>query len=133
LEKVMSDSKEKIEDLASQYLNLWQKQFKNHASDKMMKDTFTAMNQMNAGAQELMKSFDTPEKTQEWITTWADSWKAQFNNGTEQHPAFTFAQANGATSSSAASGNTAHEMDDLTQRIALLEERLQQLESRLKD
>jgi len=128
----MSDSDNKIEDLASKYLNLWQEQLKNQASDKVISDTMAAASQMNAGAQELMKSLDTPEKTQEWMATWAQTWKEQFKNGTEQQNPFAQAFQNGPTSSSAAPEHTKHDVDDLTRRITLLEERLQQLESRLK-
>lgn len=128
----MSDSDNKIEDLASKYLNLWQEQLKSQASDKVVSDAMAAANQMNAGVQELMKSLDTPEKTQEWMATWAQTWKAQFDNGTEQQNPFAQAFQNGATSHKPAPEHTEHDVDELTLRITLLEERLQQLESKLK-
>jgi len=126
----MSDSDKTIEDLASQYLDLWQKQLSSQLSEKTIADTIAVANQMNDGAQEFLKSLDTPEKSQEWVTTWADSWKAQFNNATkQQNPS----DPTGPAPASPTPQHSEHGVDDLTRRIALLEERVQQLESKPKD
>jgi len=122
----MSDSDNNINDLASQYLDLWQKQLMSQASEKVVEDALKTAGSFQSQSQELMKSLDTPDKMQTWMAQWAESWKAQFSEETGN-------QTNGATATSAAPEHTEHNMDELTRRITLLEERVRSLESQLKE
>ena len=122
----MSDSDNKLNDLASQYLDLWQKQLASQSSEKIVEDAMKTAGEFQNQSQEMMKQLDTPEKMQAWMAQWADSWKAQFSDGTGIHP-------NGTASSSDTSGNAKHNVDELTRRITLLEERVRELESRFKN
>ncbi|NVJ91270.1 MAG: hypothetical protein HWE34_06415 [Methylocystaceae bacterium] len=125
----MSDSEKDIHAMAAQYLDLWQKQLASQSSEKMIEETMKATNLYRDQMGEMMSTFDTPEKMQNWMGQWAESWKAQFENATGQdEPAST-----GAAPSASASDNNQHDVDELTRRIAALEERVLFLESKLKD
>ncbi len=124
----MSDSEKDIHAMAAQYLDMWQKQLASQSSEKMIEDAMKATNLYRDQMGEMMTSFDTPEKMQNWMGQWAESWKAQFENATGQNQS----ASTGAAPSASASGNNQHDMDELTRRIAELEERVLFLESKLK-
>lgn len=124
----MSDSDNKIHDLAAQYLDLWQKQLLSQSSERVVEDSLKLGEVFNQQASEMMKTLDTPEKIQSWMGNWADSWKEQFKDGTNP---FTTAQTGGTTSASPAPEHTERNMDELSRRIAELEKRVRELESRL--
>lgn len=129
----MSDSENDIHNLASQYFDLWQKQLQAQSSDKLVNDSLNLANAFNQQAAEAMKTLDTPEKVQQWMGTWAESWKEQFKDGQNPFEQFNTAKTDGTASASAASGHTQHDMDELSRRVSELEARLAELESRLKD
>ena len=133
----MSESNKSIHDLAAQYLDLWQKQMGNQQSNRAMDETLKSSQEFAKQSQDFLQSMNSPEKMQDWMTTWADSWKAQFEDGTNPFEQFSTlfptAPASGASSSSAAHEPADKQLDELTDRVALLEKRIAELEARLKD
>lgn len=128
----MNDSTKDLNDLAAQYMDLWQKQLTAASSDKMVDDAAKLANQFQEQTSEMMQSLDTPEKQQQWMNTWAESWKEQFKDEQNPFSQFSEMQQNWAKAVGAASGNTASHVGELEKRIAALEERVAELESQLK-
>ncbi|NVK17183.1 MAG: hypothetical protein HWE30_00655 [Methylocystaceae bacterium] len=124
----MSDTKNDLNDLAAQYMDLWQKQMLAQSSERVVEDALKSTQAMNEQMGEMMKSFDSPEKVQNWMTTWAESWKAQIEKTTGQPTANPFWPPTAGT----ASGNDQHNVAELEKRLATLEERVLSLESQLK-
>lgn len=129
----MNKSNNDIHDLAAQYLDLWQKQLFNQSSDRVVQDSLNTFKTLNEQTADLIKSLDSPEKIQAWMTTWAESWKEQFKDGTQPFNPFANIKESGAASPAPASGHTGDNVDELTRRIDALEKRVRELESRLKD
>ncbi len=128
----MSNDKQDIHNLAAQYLDLWQKQLHTGASERMVEDSIKTMETFNEQAQEVMKSLDSPEKMQTWMTTWADAWKDKLSDGANPFEQFFAFQKGGTAAASAASDNATRNMDELTRRIGALEQRVAELEAQLK-
>jgi len=124
----MTDSKNDLNDLAAQYMDLWQKQMQAQSSERVVEDALKSTQALNEQMGEMMKGFDSPEKVQNWMSTWAESWKAQIEKATGQPAANPFWPP----AAGAASGNDQRHVDELEKRIAALEERVLSLESQLK-
>ncbi len=125
----MSDSTNDLHNMATQYMEMWQKQMKSQASERVVEDAMKTSNALNQQMGEMMKGFDSPEKVQNWMATWAETWKAQIENATgqqqQQNPFWPPAAA-------APSGDTHNNVAELEKRIATLEERVRFLESKLE-
>jgi polyhydroxyalkanoate synthesis regulator phasin len=128
----MSDSTNNMNDLAAQYMELWQKQLKTQGSEKMVDDAIKMANQFQEQSSEMMKQLDSPEKQQQWMNTWTETWKEQFKDGQDPASQFAELQKNWAETLGNASGNAQPSVDELEKRIATLEERVAELESQLK-
>ncbi len=128
----MSDSTNNINDLAAQYMELWQKQLTAQGSDKMVDDALKMANQFQEQSSEMMKQLDTPEKQQQWMNTWTETWKEQFKDGQDPASQFAEMQQNWAQTVGAASRDAQHPVGKLEKRIAALEERVAELESQLR-
>jgi len=130
--QAMSDSNKDIHDLAAQYLDLWQKQLSSQSSERLVQDSLKLSDAFNQQAAEMMKTLDTPEKIQTWMESWTESWKEQFKDGTNPFAPFTPPKTGGPTSASPASEYPEHNVDELSERLTLLEKRVRELESRLE-
>lgn len=128
----MSDSDNNINDLASKYFDLWQKQLTSQSSDKMVEDALKSVNQFQEQTGEMMESLQTPEKMQEWMSTWSETWKGQFKDEQDPFGQFKEMQQNWAETIGAASERAPNNMDELEKRIATLEKQVAELESKLK-
>ncbi|SCA55617.1 hypothetical protein MTBPR1_110056 [Candidatus Terasakiella magnetica] len=134
----MSDSQNKMNDLAAQYLELWQKQLTSDATKRAVDDASKSAEAFGEQSAEFMKNLDSPQKVQNWMNTWAESWKAQFEDGT--NPFSQFAEnvqaaqnaAAGAATARPSSEHPVHDVDELSKRIGELEKRVHDLESQLK-
>lgn len=124
----MTDSKNDLNDMAAQYMDLWQKQILSQSSERIVEDALKSTQAMNDHMSEVMKGFDSPEKVQNWMTTWAETWKTQIEKASGQPNANPFWPP----TAGAASGNDQHNVAELEKRIATLEERVLSLESQLK-
>lgn len=129
----MSDNKDQdIHKLASDFLDLWQKQLTAQSTDRAVNDGLKLAGAFNEQAAAFMKTMDTPQKAQTWMQSWSESWKEQFKDGTDPFAAFTQGQTHGAATAAPASEHPEHNVDELSRRITLLEERVRELESRLE-
>ncbi|WP_167730570.1 hypothetical protein [Terasakiella sp. SH-1] len=127
----MSDSQKNINDLAAQYMELWQKQLASPATERAMGDAMKTAEAFGEQSAELMKNLDSPEKVQNWMQTWTESWKAQFEDGKDPLSQFAAAATQGAKATGAPSGDAVDKLDELSQRIDGLEHRIRELESKL--
>ncbi|WP_417789397.1 hypothetical protein [Terasakiella pusilla] len=124
----MSKDKTDLHDLAAQYMQLWQKQIMSQSNERMMQDALKTSQTLNEQMGEALKGFDSPEKIQNWMTTWADTWKAQIEDAQGKQNANPFWPPSPAD----ASGHHNKHVAELEKRIAALEERVLSLESELK-
>ncbi|MDV7339662.1 hypothetical protein RYZ26_08665 [Terasakiella sp. A23] len=124
----MTDPKNDLHNMATQYMEMWQKQMKSQATERAVEDAMKTSDALNQQMGEMMKGFDSPEKIQNWMTTWAETWKAQIENATGQQPNNPFWPP----AAAAASHNPDNNVAELEKRIATLEERVRILESQLK-
>ena len=122
----MSDVKQDLNKIAAQYFELWQKQLNSSANEQNLETAIKLSQAYQEQVQEFLRTFDSPEKIQNWFNTYAESWKKQLN---EKNIPFTFNMPFGTTPPAAAPAEPVPNVDELTQRIRELEEKLQKLES----
>lgn len=126
----MSDSDKNIHDLAANYFDLWQKQLKSKANEQLMEDSLKTMQTFQEEAGAMMKNMDSPDKIQNWMETWTNAWKAQLS---ETETPFAQTPADWSKTAGAAFGNFVPNMDELSKRVSALEDKVAELELRLKE
>lgn len=119
------------EDLARLYLDLWQKQMTDFQSSPLGRDMTRATEMMEGGYKEMMASFDTPEKAQNWMATWSKAFMEQVAKGMQDNGFSPSNAAHWTAPFGAASSVDADDVGALKERISLLENRVASLEQEL--